>query len=81
MLPKHCPNVSGMSVRMWPKYAICDGYEWRCTLKYDDGTSKLIIGNVVPPPFSDDIEHRIKNLVSFNKTPWLFTYLGGRHGK
>ena len=60
---------------------ICDGYEWRCTLKYDDGTSKLIDGNVIPPPFSDDVERRIRNLVSFDEAPWLFTYLGGRHDK
>jgi hypothetical protein len=52
---------------------ICDGYEWRCTLKYDDGSSKLIKGNVVPPPFSDDVERRIRNLVTFYETPWLFT--------
>ncbi len=38
-----------------------------------DGTSKLIQGNVVPPPFSDDVEHRIRNLVTFDEAPWLFT--------
>ncbi len=52
---------------------VCDSYEWRCTLKYDDGTSKLIQGNVVPPPFSDDVECRIRNLVAFDEVPWLFT--------
>lgn len=59
----------------WEKdYSIdmCDGYEWRCTLKYDDGTSKLIKGNV-PPPFSDDVERRIRNLVAFDEAPLLFT--------
>lgn len=41
-------------------------------LKYDDGSSKLIKGNV-PPPFSDDVERRIRNLVAFDEAPMLFT--------
>ncbi len=60
----------------WDKdYSVdmCDGYEWYCTLKYDDSTTKIIKGNIVPPPFSDDIERRIKNLVTFEVVPRLFT--------
>lgn len=49
-----------------------DGYEWICTLKYVDGTTKIIKGTVVPPPFCDDIERQIKNLVNYEVEPWLF---------
>jgi len=28
---------------------------------------------VVPPPFSEDVEHRLRNLVSFDEAPWLST--------
>ena len=51
---------------------MCDGYEWVCTIKYVDGTIKKIRGNV-DPPSSDNIERRIKNLVTFKVAPWLFT--------
>lgn len=54
---------------------VSDGYEWYCTLKYDDGTTKNIKGNIVPPPFADDIERRIINLAAFEVTPWLFNML------
>lgn len=60
----------------WEKdYSVvmCDGYEWYCILKYDDGMTKIIKGNIVPPPFTDDIERRIKNLVTFKVVPWLFS--------
>jgi hypothetical protein len=59
----------------WEKdYSVvmCDGYEWICTLKYVDGTTQIIKGTVVPPPFGDDIERRIKNLVNYEVEPWLF---------
>jgi hypothetical protein len=49
-----------------------DGYEWYCSLKYDDGTTKIIKGNIIPPPFADDIERRINNLVNFEVVPQLF---------
>lgn len=50
-----------------------NGYEWYCTLKYDYGTAKMIKGNIIHPPFSDDIERRINNMVTFEGVPWLFT--------
>ena len=54
---------------------ICDGFEWYCTLKYDDGSTKIIKGNIILPPFTDDIERRIRNLVTFEVAPWLFNAL------
>lgn len=51
---------------------VCGVYEWSCTLKYDDGTNKIIKGNIVPPPFGQDIERRIRNLVVFDVAPKLF---------
>lgn len=54
---------------------ICDGFEWNCTLKYDDGATKVIKGNVILPPFTDDIERRIRNLATFEVAPWLFNAL------
>jgi len=52
---------------------ICDGFEWNCSLKYNDGSTKVIKGNVILPPFTDDIERRIRNLATFEVAPWLFT--------
>lgn len=52
---------------------MCDSYEWHCILKYDDGSTKMIKGNIVPPPFFDDIERRIMNLIDFEVVPWLFS--------
>jgi len=51
---------------------VCDGYEWVCTLKYVDGTTKNIKGTVESPPSSEDIEKRIRNLVDYEVEPWLF---------
>jgi len=37
--------------------------------------SKVIKGNITLPPFTDDIERRIRNLATFEVAPWLFNTL------
>jgi len=54
---------------------MCAGYAWRCNLEYDDGSTKVIIGNVILPPFTENIERRIRNLTTFEVDPWLFNVL------
>ncbi|WP_170866731.1 hypothetical protein [Anaerocolumna jejuensis] len=47
-------------------------YNWICIISYDDTTTKTIKGNVVSPPFAEDIERRVINLAKYEITPWLF---------
>lgn len=49
-----------------------DGSDWQLTLKYDDGTCKVIKGTVELAPYAEDIAIKISKLVKFKEEPWLF---------
>lgn len=58
----------------WQTDYILNGYdkdEWKCIIKYIDGTSKRIRGNM-PPPNSESVVRRISCLVDYKIKPWVF---------
>lgn len=58
----------------WETDYILKGYnkdEWECIIKYMDGTSKRIKGNMSPPN-SENIVRRVSYLVDYKVKPWVF---------
>lgn len=51
---------------------LCDGYEWVLTIKYSDGSKKIIKGNVGPYPEGEEVERRIKILTKYKVEPMIF---------
>ena len=49
-----------------------DGYEWILTLKYSDGSKKIIKGNAGPYPEGEEVERRIRVLTDFEIEPMIF---------
>lgn len=49
-----------------------DGYEWILTLKYSDGSKKIIKGNAGPYPEGEEVEKRIRVLTDIEIEPMIF---------
>lgn len=53
-------------------YDMLYGYEWVLTIKYSDGSKKIIKGNLGPYPEGEEVERRIRVLTDYEVEPMIF---------
>ena len=51
---------------------VCDGWSWKCTIRYSGGTIKTIAGTVSAPPGGKTVAKLVGKLAQFQYGPLIF---------